>query len=268
MFRLDEPSFRYVAPASSVSIAHSAKLSNQRTLAPNTFPEMRVAGGTDTKINMSFLLSNKFTSDNPNANSYNFASGIFTNLTGTGNTDLIIGNRTFSGCYLDQLSVDIVPFQAVTMSASFTCTNPPTGLAMTTSVAVAQTGITNKSAYGHFAVLSGADNYSDDIHSSISFSLDLKRTYSYGISKRIPNIVFLDEVTKQLQIKSTNIKTFINESGVSSSFSVDLKNELGELILPSGTLSVSSRGRLTAQNLTVSPPNILMADVTIDEALL
>jgi hypothetical protein len=95
----------------------------------------------------------------------------------------------------------------------------------------------------------------------------LKRTYSYAISKRNANIVFLDEATKQLQIKATNIKTFINESGASSSFSVDLKNESGEYVLPSGTLSVSSRGRLTAQNLTVSPPNILMADVTIDEAL-
>ena len=268
MPRLDVVGKRYIAPASSVSIAHSAKLNSQRTLAPNTFPEIRVAGNTDTKITLSFPLCNKFAADTSSLDSYNFGSGIFANLTGTGNTDITIGGRIFSGCYLDQLSIEIVPFQAATMSTSFTCTNAPTGLAMISGLATGETGMTNKFAYGHFAVLSGADNYSDDIHSSISFSLDLKRTYSYGVSKRNANIVFLDEAMKQLQIKATNIKTFINESGASSSFSVDLKNESGEYVLPSGTLSVSSRGRLTTQNLTVSPPNILMADVTIDEALL
>ena len=268
MPRLDVAGKRYIAPASSVSIAHSAKLNNQRTLAPNTFPEMRVAGNTDTKINMSFLLCNKFASNNASLDSFNFGSGIFANLTGTGNSNLTIGGTTFSGCYLDQLSIDIAPFQAATMSASFTCTNPPTGLAMISGQSTGESNMTNKFAYGHFATISGASNYSDDIHSSISFSLDLKRTYSYAISKRNANIVFLDEATKQLQIKSTNIKTFINESGASSSFSIDLKNESGEFVLPSGILSTSSRGKLTAQNLTVSPPNILIADVTIDEALI
>lgn len=269
MSRPDAAGSFYLAPANSLSISHSAKLNNQRTLAPNTFPEMRVAGNTETKINMLFPICNKFAANNPSANSYNFGSGIFTYLTGTGSANLRIGGTSFNGCYLDQLSINIVPFQAATMSASFTCTNPPTGRTAAPGPAPqGQTDMTSKFAYGHFAIISGADNYSDNIHSSISFSLDLKRTYSYAISKRNANIVFLDEATKQLQIKSTNIKTFINESGASSSFSVDLKNELGEFVLPSGTLSVSSLGRLTAQNLTVSPPNILMADVTIDEALL
>lgn len=259
---------RYIAPASSVSISHGAKLNIGRTLAPNTFPIMRVAGGPETKITMSFLLCNKFAANTSSLDSYNFGSGVFANLTGTGNTNLTIGSTIFSGCYLDQLSIDIAPFQASTMSASFTCTNPPTGLAMISGLSTGETNFTNKLAYGHFAVVSGADNYSSNIHASISFAADFKRTYSYAISKRNAHVVFLDEVSKQLQIKATNIKTFINESGASSSFSVDLKNELGEFVLPSGTLSTSSRGRLSAQNLTSSPPNILMADVTIDEALL
>ena len=267
MPRLDVPGINYFAPANSVSISHGAKLSPYRTLAPNTLPEMRVGGNTNTKINLSFPLCNKFANDNPSQRSYNFGSGIFANLTGTGNTNLTIGGVVFSGCYLDSLSIDVAPFQAATMSASFTCTNPPTGLAMVLGSAQPPIRLTDRFAYGHFATISGGSNYSDDVHSSISFSLDLKRTYSYAISKRNANIVFLDEASKQLQIKSTNIKTFVNESGASSSFSVDLKNELGEYVLPSGTLSVSSLGRLTAQNLAVSPPNILVADVTIDEAL-
>lgn len=258
---------RYIAPANSVSISHGAKLNIGRTLAPNTFPEMRIAGATDTKISVSFPLCNKFAANNSSLDSYNFGSGVFANLTGTGNTDITIGGRVFSGCYLDSLSIDIAPFQAATMSTSFTCTNPPTGLTMISGQSTGETNLTNKFAYGHFAVLSGADNYSSSIHSSISLSLDLKRTYSYAISKRNAHVVFLDEANKQLQIKATNIKTFINESGASSSFSVDLKNESGEFVLPSGTLSTSSRGRLSAQNLTSSPPNILMADVTIDEVL-
>lgn len=267
MPRLDVPGINYFAPASNVSISHGAKLSPYRTLTANTLPEMRVGGNTDTKITMSFPLCNKFASDNPSQRSYNFGSGVFANLTGTGNTNITIGGVVFSGCYLDSLSIDIVPFQAATMSTSFTCTNPPTGLPMISGTTRAESGMTNKFAYGHFATISGADNYSSSIHSNISFSLDLKRTYSYAISKRNANTVFLDEANKQLQIKATNIKTFVNESGASSSFSVDLKNELGEYVLPSGILFTSSLGRLTAQNLTTSPPNILTADVTIDEAL-
>lgn len=258
----------FIAPANSVSISHSAKVSAYRTLAPNTLPDMRVGGGTDTKITIAFPLCNKFANDSSSSDSYNFGSGVFANLTGTGSADITIGGRTFSGCYLDSLSVDIVPFQAATMSTSFTCTNAPTGLTMLSGLSTGETGMTNKFAYGHFATISGADNYSSDIHSSISFSLDLKRTYSYAISKRNAYNVFLDEASKQLQIKATNIKTFINESGALSSFSVDLKNELGEFVLPSGTLSTSTNGRLSAQNLTSSPPNILVADVTIDEPLL
>ncbi len=258
----------FIAPANSVSISHGAKISAYRTLAPNTLPDMRVGGNTDTKITIAFPLCNKFANNDSFSDSYNFGSGVFANLTGTDSADITIGGRTFSGCYLDNLSVEIVPFQAATMSTSFTCTNPPTGLTMLSGLSKGETGMTNKFAYGHFATISGADNYSSNIHASISFSLDLKRTYSYAISKRNAYNVFLDEASKQLQIKATNIKTFINESGALSSFSVDLKNELGELILPSGTLSTSTRGRLSAQNLTSSPPNILVADVTIDEPLL
>jgi hypothetical protein len=251
-----------------VSISHGAKLNPYRTLTPNDLPEMRVNGNTDTKITISFPLCNKFASDNSSFDSYNFGSGVFANLTGVSGANITIGGRVFSGCYLDQLSIDIIPFQAATMSTSFTCTNPPTGLAMISGLSTGESDMTNKFAYGHFAVISGADNYSSDIHSSVSFSLDLKRSYSYAISKRIPNRVFLDEASKQLQIKATNIATFINESGASSSFSIDLKNELGEFVLPSGILSTSSRGRVNAQNLSVSPPNILIADVIIDESLI
>jgi hypothetical protein len=268
MPRLDVTGKSYIAPANSVSISHGAKTNAYRTLAPNTFPEMRVGGSTDTKITIAFPLCNKFANNVSSADSYNFGSGVFANLTGTGNTNITIGGRTFSGCYLDSLSIDIAPFQAATMSTSFTCTNPPTGLTMISGLSTGETGMTNKFAYGHFAAVSGADNYSSSILSSVSFSLDLKRTYSYALSKRNANVVFLDEAVKQLQIKATNIKTFINESGASSSFSVDLKNELGEYVLPSGTLSTSSRGKLNAQNMTISPPNILIADVTIDEPLI
>jgi hypothetical protein len=268
MPRNDAAGRKYLAPANSVSIAHGAKLNPYRTFAANSVPEMRVAGSTDTKITIAFPMCNKFASDNASFDSYNFGSGIFANLTGTGNTDITIGGRTFSGCYLDQLSIDIAPFQAATMSASFTCINPPTGLTMISGQSTGQSGMNDKFAYGHFAAISGADNYSDNIHSSISFSVDLKRTYSYAVAKRNAHKVFLDEANKQLQIKSTNIKTFVNESGANSSFSIDLKNQLGELILPSGTLSTSSRGVVNAQNLSISPPNILMADVTIDEILI
>jgi hypothetical protein len=140
---------------------------------------MRVGGNTDTKITIAFPLCNKFANNVSSADSYNFGSGVFANLTGTGSTDITIGNRTFSGCYLDSLSIEIAPFQAATMSTSFTCTNPPTGLSMLSGLSTGETNMTSKFAYGHFAVLSGADNYSSDIHSSISFSLDLKSIFFF-----------------------------------------------------------------------------------------
>lgn len=258
----------FIAPANTVTISHSAKLNKQQSLAPISLTELRLGGNFETKITTTFPICQKFDNNNVNENSYNFASGILTSLTGTGSTDLTIGGRVFSGCFLDQCSIEIAPFQAATMSASFTCTNPPTGQTFISGQSISTPKLSDSFAYGHFAVVSGATNVSTPIQSSVSYSLDFRRTYSYSVSKKTPNMVFLDEINKQLSIKSTNITNFINESGTLSPFAVNLFTESGILVLPSGTISTSSNSRISSQNLSVQAGGILTADLTIDETIL
>jgi hypothetical protein len=255
----------FIAPANSVTIQHSAKLNRGAILAPISSPNLRLAGNLETKVTTTFPICHKFDTED---NSYNFASGILAYLTGTGSTNLTIGNRVFSGCFLDQCSIEIAPFQAATMSASFTCTNPPTGLPFISGQSISAPKLTDSFAYGHFANVSGASNFSAPVQSAISYSLNFRRTYSYAVSQKITNGVFLDEVDKQLSIKSTNITNFTNESGTSSSFAVNLFTESGILALPSGAISVSPNARLSAQNLSAQAGGILLADTTIDEAIL
>jgi hypothetical protein len=259
----------FVALATDVKISNAAKLARQSYLAPNLIPDMRVGGNADTKLSFSYPVCNKLLNDNLAQNSFNFASGVFANdLTGFNSVDLTVGDRIFSGCYLDDFSIDIAPFQPVMMNVNFTCTIPPHGLPFVSGQALSPIETSKKVAYGHFAEVSGTTNYSAPIQSNVSYSMSFKRTYSYAVSKRFPNSVFLDEVNKQVNIKSTNINQFINESGAFGAMNINLKNELGELVLPQNTLFVSTEARLSAQNLSAQPGNILTADVTIDEAVL
>jgi hypothetical protein len=263
----------YYMPANSVSISHAAKLQPQAVLIQNQPPEMRLAGAFETKIQATFPICNKFANDDPSEDSFNFASGVIANLTGDSPTDLYIGDssQVFGDCYVDNYSIQIAPFQSAVMSVNFTCTDPITGLPFVGSSTFATpSGLTNKFAYGHLSEIVGGSEFSDSNQSSISYSVDCKRTYSFALSpaQRTVENVFLDEINKKISIKATNINNFITESGSSSTIRVDLKNESNELVLPTGAIFISSRGRLNTQNLTMQAGGFLEADVTIDEAVL
>jgi hypothetical protein len=261
----------YYMTANNVSISHSANLTPQRVLTSGQKPEMRLAGAVNTKIQATFPICNKFLNDSSSDDSFNFASGILTYLTGDVSTNLTIGSsgQVFSGCYLDSCSIQIEPFQSAVMSASFTCTIPLTGVPFVGTESYASpTGITNKFAYGHLAEISGGSVFSDSNQSSMAYSVECKRTYSFSVSNRNASAVFLDEVSKKLTIKSTNIANFINETGIASSVAVLLKNNGGELVLPTGTIYMSPDARLMSQDLTVQGGGILGVDVTIDELIL
>ena len=263
----------YYMPANSVSINHSAKLQRYSVLDNSLPPEMRLAGNFETKIQATFPICNKFANDSATNDSFNFASGVLRDLTGTGFTDLHIGSNSqiFRDCFLDSCSIQINPFQSAEMSVSFTCTNPITGLSFLGSASfLSPSNITDKFAYGHLAEISGGSMFSDSNQSNISYSIDCKRTYSFALSasKRTVERVFLDEVNKKLAIKATNINNFITESGTSSSIEINLKNQSGQLVLPSGSISISPRGRLNTQNLEIQAGGFLQADVSIDEAVL
>jgi hypothetical protein len=254
----------YIAPASNVTISHSAKLNRGLSLAANSLPQMRLAGAFETKLTINFPICNKLL----NGDSFNFGSGVLRDMTGTTSKDIQIGGRVFSGCYLDQCSISLAPFQAATMSANFTCTNPPTGLTFISGQEAPSSDLSDSFAYGHFAQIDGASNFSAPIHSSMSYSLDFRRAYSYALGSKLPTSVFLDEVNKKLSMQSTNINNFINESGAFSTIAVNLYNQSGALVLPLNTISVSNNARLNAQNLTAEAGTILKADLTIDESIL
>lgn len=263
----------YYMPANSVTINHSAKLNRYRLLAANSLPETRLVAPFETKIQASFPICNKFANDQSTGDSFNFASGVLSMLTGESGANIYIGHEAqiFSGCYLDSLSIQLEPFQSAVMTIDLTCTNPPTGFQFSgTNSFVSPTGLSQKFAYGHLAEIVSGEAFSDSNQSSISYNIDCSRTYSFALSstKKTAENIFLDEVTKKLSIKATNIADFITETGLASFIQVNLKNELNELILPSGSISISQNGRLNAQSLNIAAGGFLNADITIEEGIL
>lgn len=261
----------YYMPANNVAINHSAKLNRQAVLAANVPPEMRLAGALETKIQASFPICNKFANNDPSDDSFNFASGVLSYLTGDSPVDLHIGEKVFSGCYLDSCSIKIDPFQSATMSTSFTCTEPVTGVPfLGTGVFASPTGLSPTFAYGHLAEIVGGQEFSDSNQSSISYSVECRRAYSFAVSlnKKTVERVFLDEINKTLSIKATNVDNLISETGIASTIEINLKNESNTEVLPPQSIMISSKGRLNAQNLSINAGGFLNADITIDEAVL
>ena len=260
MMRPEASGSRFLCPAQTFTINHSNQLSASRILAPNQNNNLRVGGNTSTKLSVSCILTNQ----TAGSDTFN-ASTMFDYMTGDTSTDITVGDKVFSGCYLDSAQIDIAPFAPVTASAEFTCTNPPKDVPFVASNAPLNAQLTSGIAYGHFTVLSGGSGYTDANRGNISYRVNCQRTYQYAIGQTIATNIFLDGVEKEINIKATNINNFINQSGFGESFTISPRNAANESIL---TLSITSAAKIVSQNLSMPDSDILSADVSIKEVVL
>jgi hypothetical protein len=261
---VDTAAKNYLCPAATISISAQNKLEASRILAPNQNNNFRIGGELNSKISISFVACNH---SGANGN-WNFASGVLQNLTGENYiSTMLIGDNSFQTCFLDSVAVQIDAFAPVTITADFTCLNPPINSSFVGATINWSDDLNSGIAYGFNTVITNGTTLSDANRESISYKINCDRTYSTSIGETSPNNIFLNGVEKELSIKSHNIGAYIDYTGYGEMIVVDPKNAAGQSIVGGG-FGMSSNCKITAQNLSVQEGDVLMGDISLREIIL
>ena len=274
--RINYPDLLYYpvvdVPATNLSIQYQNKLEESRLLGAIQPNGLRIGGGIGANISMTFPVD--FISGGSNAYL------LLDPYTGDSNLTLTVGGTVFSGCYLNNVAVTVQPLTPAILTADFTCLNMKTGSKFISGVStsVLSNNLTSGFIYGHNAIINGgsSDNLTDPSKQQITYKVSCARTPVYEIGQQLASKMFLDHVTKEMSIKSTNVGSLINQYGTGEAFSINLIGEPTYVpnIFGSGTylnslitLSISSAAKITDQKLTISDGGILDGEVTLKEVI-
>jgi len=260
-------------PATNVSIQYQNKLEESRLLGAIQPNGLRIGGGIGANISMTFPVDFAL---NDTGSSY--ARFLLTSLTGDEPCYISVGDNLFGDgggpdCYLNTASVTVQPFTPAMLTADFTCLHMPTGEKLTGSTSslvnnnLTAYNFTSGLIHGHNAIVNGgsSDNLSDPSKQQITYKVSCARTPVYEIGQQFASKMFLDRVTKEMSIKSTNVGKLIDQYGTGEAFSINLMgdNKVSSLM----TLSISSAAKITDQKLTISDGGILDGEVTLKEVI-
>jgi len=262
-------------PATNLSIQYQNKLEESRLLGAIQPNGLRIGGGIGANISMTFPVDFAF-NDTGSSN----ARFLLTSLTGDEGCSIIVGESLFGDnggglgdCYLNSASVTVQPFTPAMLTADFTCLHMPTGEKLTGSKnSLANNNLiaynfTSGLIHGHNAIVNGAssDNLSDPSKQQITYKVSCVRTPVYEIGQQFASKMFLNHVTKEMSIKSTNVGNLINQYGTGEAFSINLMSD--DKVSSLMTLSISSAAKIIDQKLTISDGGILDGEVTLKEVI-
>lgn len=259
-------SYSYAAiPATNLTITTQNQLEPSRILAANQNNNFRIGGELNTKISMTFPAVNYVDGA---GGTWNFASGVLKDLTGDASITFGIGNlvNQFLNCYLESVSVDIVPFAPVMITAEFTCLNPP----INSTVGPAASWVDNIAsgvAYGYTTTITNGTTLSDSNRESISYKINCNRSYTTTLGNDSPTNIFLNSIEKEMSIKAPNIYQFINYVGYGEMININPRTLDGQNIL-NGGFGLSSNCRIVSQNLSVQEGGLLGGDISLKEIIL
>ena len=282
----------FAAASASISISPKLEENKNLSLAPNQ--HFKIGGNLDAKISINFFATTSVFS----GVNYTATEQLLSVLTGDVTSVIQIGGTRFSGCYLENLSMEIAPFMPTMMSADFIClnTNTSPGLLgdaevslppgdaiyyanlaalygedilvyLNGSPALPENGM----YYGHHAVVSGG-NLLTNTRESLSYKINCTRSPVYTIGSVDATNCFLDSVSKEISIKSDNVAQFINYSGSANNpnketlITVNLLTPNQIPLVP--PISFSHNARIVSQNLSINAGDVLGGQVTLREIIL
>jgi hypothetical protein len=280
--------------SSSASVSLSPKLEENRNLSSAPNQHFKIGGNLDAKININFFATTSLFSG---AN-YTATEQLLSVLTGDVTSVIQIGESRFSGCYLENLSMEIVPFMPTMMTADFICLNANTsnGLAGSSGTflppgdAIYYANLTamygedilvylngssalpeNGMYYGHNVAISGG-NLLTPTREALSYKINCLRSPVYTLGSSDATSCFLDSVTKEISIKSDNVSQFIDYNGVAdnpnkeSLITVNLLTANQIPLTPQ--ISFSHNARIVSQNVSINAGDALAGQVTLREIIL
>ncbi len=274
--------------ATDVSIDFPTQASPKRLLgkAVDTSDQFLFGGPSEVELSFSFLLHADIPSESlgdlrSDEQSYRFLSDHqIGNGTGTNFYPVRVGDNLFGKCFLDSVSVDVRPFEPVTVRAKMTSYNPPRYYKILVDNSLPDSSLedildSNKLVYGHTVSVTNASQVLGNpykVLSSISFNKTYSRTPVYKLGSINPSDFLVDAVDSEMKIESTGLDTLIDHSGskLNSPINVALKILGDDQIGTSPgefSLNMGEGSRVTAQNYTVQGGETLLTNATIKEVI-
>jgi hypothetical protein len=244
----------YIA-AQNLSIEYQAKIESARILSSNQFDEYRVSGPLETKISMNFYAESQYGATNKLLNI----------ITGDVYSSIQIGGRVFDKCYLDSVSAEIKPMSPIIISANFSCYEMPVNKQFFAQNTIYDT-IPNSIAYGHNVVITNENGISDKIKDSIKYTINCSRTAIYSMGERKAKNIILDQIEKELDIKSIDINKFIEYDGSEATINIALFDNYNNNILSKNI--IFSNSKIINQSLSIQELGTLNANIKLKEVVL
>lgn len=168
----------------------------------------------------------------------------------------------FSGAYLQNYSIDIEAYKPVQYNATFVIFSGYRGETETGSFGGASTGLAN-GAYTEL-INFNKNSIGLDYPTSIRYNVSCERLPNYIIGSEFPQDVRHGKITRQMTVEGENIGSVINFSG----------KDFGEIEVSPRNIDYAARGQtlscrgvITSQNLTMANNGILNGTVQVMQSL-
>jgi hypothetical protein len=248
--------YQYIA-AANINVDHGSQLVPRRVLGSDVdkATQFRIGGALQAKLSFSAYIN---TLNSGALNNVLSSSGDFS-------YDIRVGADIYSGCYLNNYGIDVVPFKTAMISADYMVTIPPTGDYITPNGSIIFTNdFVSGMVFGHTCSVSGMDQVVDTVQTSMKYTVNCGRTPSYSVGEINSRVVFLDTVEEQMDISSTDLKSLINYSGYQLGTNLgftlkDAQNITGAIII------MNSGAKLLSQKYSIQEGDILVTQVSIKE---
>lgn len=277
--------------ADAINVSYAPSLEVKRTAGQVDLDQMyKQKDNISCTIDIDYYIS---TNHNPNyGDPYLFMRDDIEggNNTGKNFFPIIIGDNIYNKCYLNNLSVDIKPFEPVKCRASFRATQPASGQPLR-GMYVAQnfSGSPNKLLSGNSFVLGSSCELSGwisnvtnlDSISQIRFSRTYGRKDVYCLGDEVPRESLIKNVDNVMNISATGIKELVSSAGIriSGDAAIIFKDSNGQRVetqpLDGGAfypldpcVHIHSGGYITNQIYSAKSQDVVTSTITLSEALL
>ena len=255
-----------------VGVDFSTKNEVKRQLAANidADDQLRFNGDVDCKITVDFLLRS-------DAGSYEGLYHLFDNYHGTGASAMVldIGGNEYSGCFIDNFTLTVKPFEPVVGSASFSCYSPSaTALLGIDTNSVNDDLDTQNIIYGHNCTLTNAGSVvAANIIDNLTYNKTYSRTPVYTLGSQRATSHLVDGVEVEMNVQSTGLNELIGFSGskLTSIFGVNLRDvsDFGVSYDDADfDLIVNSGAHVVAEGYSMDGGGTLVTKATIKEVIL
>jgi len=255
-----------------VGVDFSTKNEIKRQLAANidADDQLRFNGDVDCQITVDFLLRS-------DAGSYEGLYHLFDNYHGTGASGMIldVGGNEYSGCFIDDFSLTVKPFEPVVGSASFSCYSPSTtALAGIDDSSVNDDLDTQNIIYGHDCTLTNAGSVvAANIIDNLTYNKTYSRTPVYTLGSQQATSHLVDGVEVEMNVQSTGLNELIDFSGskLTSIFGVALQDSSSVGVSYDSTdfdLIVNAGAHVISEGYSMDGGGTLVTKATIKEVIL